>query len=101
MSDYIAQPNTGRLHKGTREDGAECGQYTETPWSDVDAENPLEAVCIYAVNPCTKCFSRTIALHKVLLKLHSAHVIRKDLEEITKHLEWEIPEEVKNDNTRI
>lgn len=88
-AEFISHPNTRTLHRGDRDDGAECGQQSDT-WATVDAENPLDAVLTYGTYPCSKCFHHAAGLGRVYLKKHSATVVRADLSEIVARLPWDV-----------
>jgi hypothetical protein len=87
--EFISHPNTGTLHYGTRADGADCGAYADS-WAVVDADNPLDAVVNYATPPCTRCFDHAHQLVPVYKKLHSAVVIRRDLDDLAARLPYEV-----------
>jgi hypothetical protein len=86
---FISHPNQRTLHRGTREDGAKCGVGSDS-WGRVDAKNPLDAVVNYATPPCTRCFNHTRQLAAIYKKVHSAAVVHRDMDELTKRLPWSI-----------
>lgn len=90
VDEFISHPNTRTLHRGTRDDGAACGQPGDT-WVGVGADNPLEAVVAYGVRPCSKCFKRSYRLAIVYKKVHSATLITRDMAELTATLPWSPP----------
>jgi len=71
---FISSP-ARTVHRGTREDGAECGQTHGGEWGLVDAEDAEEAVMKYDLKPCSKCFSNSMRLNKWRMDVHSAFVI--------------------------
>jgi hypothetical protein len=91
---FVSHPNTRTLHRGTREDGAECGQYSEDGWATVDAEDPMDAVVNYATKPCSKCFTTGYHdLQRVYLKEHTAVLCEYETEEIIDPSRWEVQTE--------
>lgn len=64
------------VHRGTREDGAECGQTHGSEWASVDAEDAEEAVMRYNLVPCSKCISNSSRLDRWRMDVHSAYVVR-------------------------
>jgi hypothetical protein len=87
---FAVHPNTQRLHKGCRENGAECGTQSSSGWAEIEATNPLNAVVVYAVRPCTRCFNRSLTLSRIYKKLHTSLLIEKSTEEIAATLPWEL-----------
>jgi hypothetical protein len=92
VSNFVSHPNTRTLHRGTRENGPECGQPGDS-WVGVDATDPLEAVVRYATPPCTKCIDHSLRLSTLYQIEHSATVIRQDRADIIDRLPWELPKE--------
>lgn len=43
------------VHRGTRDDGPECGTRQNSAWATVDADTEEEAVMKYDLVPCTRC----------------------------------------------
>jgi hypothetical protein len=87
---FISHPNTRTLHRGSRSDGAECGQPSDS-WATVDAENPLDAVLNYGCPPCSKCFSRGYHdLSRIYYKEHTAVLCRYSVEEVIESSIWPI-----------
>ncbi|QIO25477.1 hypothetical protein [Haloarcula sp. JP-L23] len=67
--------NTGKVHRGTREDGPECGTRQKGAWASVDADDEEEAVMDYNLNPCTRCIERSYELARWRADVHSATVM--------------------------
>jgi len=89
--NYISHPNTRTLHRGTREDGAECGQPSDS-WAKVDAVNQMHAVLKYATPPCSKCFTHGYHdLQRVYLKEHTAVACEYSTEDVIEASSWSIP----------
>jgi len=93
-AEFISHPNTRTLHRGTRDDGAECGQQNDS-WAVVDAKDPLDAVMYYGTPPCSKCFRHAAGLRRVILKTHRPVVIHADLSDIVNRLPWSLDEDSK------
>lgn len=87
---FAVHPNTHRLHKACRESGAECGAQSASGWSKVEATNPLNAVVVYAVRPCTRCFNHSLTLSRIYKKLHTSLLIQKPPKDIASTLPWEL-----------
>jgi hypothetical protein len=93
MSDqqFISHPNTRTLHRGTREDGAGCGQPAEA-WAEVDAENQMDAVLNYGTPPCSKCFKHGYHdLQRVYLSEHTAVACEYTTENVIEASSWSVP----------
>lgn len=86
--DLISHPNTRTLHYGNRDDGAKCGQPSDS-WATVDAEHPLDAVVTYATPACCKCFPESLRLNTVYRIDHSALVVGIDREKVIRRLPWD------------
>jgi len=88
--NFISHPNTRTLHRGTREDGAACGQPSDS-WAVVDAENPMGAVLHYATPPCSKCFTHGYHdLKRVYLSEHTAVACEYTTESVVNASSWEV-----------
>jgi hypothetical protein len=91
-NEFVSNPNTGTLHRGTRDGGVQCGSSCKS-WATVDAPNPLAAVVNHGTPPCSRCFDHTHRLNRVFVKLHTATVIRKDMDELTATLPWSVDDD--------
>jgi hypothetical protein len=88
---FISHPNTRTLHRGTREDGAECGQPGSEGWAEVGAENPMSAVLNYGTQPCFKCFRTGYHdLERVFLSEHTAVACRYEADEVIDSSRWSV-----------
>lgn len=92
-SEFVSHPNTHTLHRGTREDGAECGTQSERGWAPIEAENPAEAVLRFATPTCTRCFKRSRLLDRLYLIEHSATVCQASVADVLERLPWDVPDE--------
>lgn len=73
---FISNPNSGMLHRGTREDGPECSaRLMARSAAPVDAESEEEAVMRFNLIPCTNCIDDHYKLNKWRLDVHSATVM--------------------------
>jgi len=91
IEQFICHPNTRTLHRGTREDGAECGQPDSEGWAEVDAENPMDAVLNYGTQPCTKCFRTSYHdLKRVYFSEHTAVACEYETEEVVEESRWSV-----------
>jgi hypothetical protein len=82
--------SAARVHRGTRETGAECGQVLRTSdWAIVDAANPLDAVVRFGNRPCSKCFSRCNDLQMIHTIDHSSVVVPHDRAAVIARLPYE------------
>ena len=86
-----AQLNGSTFHRGTREDGAECGQVADS-WAQFEAVNPIVAVAKYAHTPCSSCFGKAYALSGLYRALHTNSILDRDPDEIASRLPWEVPD---------
>jgi len=94
---FVSHPNTRTLHRGTREDGAECGQPDSDGWAEVDAENPLDAVLNYGTQPCTKCFRTNYHdLKRVYFSEHTAVACEYETEEVIEESRWSLQPDTDN-----
>lgn len=73
--DFISS-DRGTVHRGTREDGPECGVRQNGEWASVDADDEEEAVMDYDLVPCTNCIENSLRLERWRKDVHTAHVIR-------------------------
>jgi len=74
-NDFISNPNSKRLHRGSREDGPNCSAKISTTPTVIDAETPTEAVLRYNLLPCINCIENHYQLNRWRLDLHSATVM--------------------------
>lgn len=74
MSEYIASDSC-TVHRGNRDDGAECGQHAPNGWATVDADSDEEAVMHYNLQPCTKCIDKSYTLRLWRKDVYSATVV--------------------------
>ena len=90
MSDFVCHPNTRTLHRGTRDEGAACGQPSDS-WAEVDAENQMAAVLNHATPPCSKCFTHGYHdLKRVYLKEHTAVACEYTTAEVVEASSWDV-----------
>jgi hypothetical protein len=82
--------SAARVHRGTRETGAECGQVLRTSdWAGVNAANPLDAVVRFGKRPCLKCFAHATDLDTIHTIDHTSFVIHHDREDVIDRLPYE------------
>ena len=73
---FIANRNSGRLHRGTPESGPECGaNLSASPPATVNAETEEEAVMRYNLIPCINCIEDHYKLNRWRRDVHSATVM--------------------------
>lgn len=96
LEQYVVTASQSTLvgstfHRGSREDGTECGQTAPSGWAQFEAPNPMMAVVDYAHAPCTKCFNgaRTRALEQLHLALHSPTITSRSVPGIIESLPWD------------
>lgn len=74
MTDYIAS-DSGTVHHGNRDNGAECGQHAPNGWATVGADSDEEAVMKYNLEPCSNCITDAHTLRLWRRDVYSATVI--------------------------
>lgn len=88
---FISHAKTRTLHLGTREDGAECGQPDTEAWEGVDAENAMDAVLNYGMQPCSKCFTTGYHdLNLVYISEHTAVACHYETEDVIEESRWSV-----------
>ncbi|WP_135306327.1 hypothetical protein [Haloarcula amylovorans] len=76
MSDLsFVSSNTNTVHRGTQEDGPECGTQQKGDWAAVDADDEEEAVMDYNLQPCTRCIENSYRLEQWRKDIFSATVM--------------------------
>ena len=75
IAQFIFNPSTDTVHRGTREDGPKCGTRIPTEVGTVDASDAEEAVMKYNLVPCSKCIDRDLLLNRWRVDVHGATVI--------------------------
>lgn len=73
-SDFISS-NRRTVHRGTQEEGPECGAHQKGEWATVDADTAEEAVMDYNLVPCTRCIENSYRLERWRKDVHSATVM--------------------------
>lgn len=63
------------VHRGNREDGAECGATVDNGWGIVRAGDEEEAVMKYNLSPCTNCIEEHSKLNLWRMDCYSSTVI--------------------------
>lgn len=63
------------VHRGSSEDGTECGTIAQNGWVPVNADTEAEAVLDYNLKPCSKCIENSYELEQWRKDLHTAHVV--------------------------
>lgn len=71
---FISSP-ARTVHRGTREEGADCGQTHDGEWGEVDAEDAEEAVMRYNLVPCSKCFDNSYRLNRWRVDVHGSTIV--------------------------
>lgn len=67
--------NASTVHRGTPEDGPQCGTRQKGEWATADADDEEEAVMDYNLQPCTRCIERSYRLEQWRADIHSATVM--------------------------
>lgn len=75
VEQFIFNPSTDTLHRGTREEGPECGTHIPTEVGSVDASDVEEAVMKFNLVPCSKCIDNDLQLNRWRVDVHGATVI--------------------------
>lgn len=76
--EFICASNQYTVHRGNREDGAECGTtIRSSDWVVVKAENAEDAVMNYNLRPCIKCIDDHYIYEAWRKDIHSAMVTRE------------------------
>lgn len=74
---FIAS-NTNKVHRGTQEDGPECGARQKDEWASVDAGDEEEAVMDYNLSPCLNCIMRPLTLSRWRRMIHGPSALDRD-----------------------
>ena len=77
MAGSFVSSSRRTVHRGTREDGADCGTQQDGEWGHVDAETEEEAVLRYNLVPCRRCIDRSMELERWRKDLYSSLVMHK------------------------
>lgn len=72
-SPNFVTSDSGKLHTGTREDGADCTGQNAGNWAAVDADDAEEAVLTYNLDPCTRCIDNSYRLSKKRREEHGLY----------------------------